>query len=171
MNMREDPKSSPAGRVSGRDVADALADVLRDQNEKAKSRLDAPSKGGKRKTSRATWAVFVVSSALLGYVWLGSPSWISTSPPLPSPAMADAGLRMEVFGQALLIEEFRETEGRLPNDLSEAGDPFSEVEYHRIDARDYRLNFAGRGGTVESASTETLATVLGNARRGIRLGG
>jgi len=169
--MKENPKGSPAGRVSGRDMADALADVLRDQNEKAKSRLDAPSTKKKRKTSPATWVVFVVFSVLLGYIWFASPSWLNTAPPVPSPALADAGLRMEVLGQALLIEEFREAEGRLPNDLSEAGDPFSEVEYDRVDARDYRLRFAGRGGAVEYVSTESLDVFLGNSLQVIRQGG
>lgn len=170
MIMRKDPRGSPAGRVSGKDMADALADVLRDQNEKARSRLDAPYEK-KRKTSPATWVVFVACSVLLGYVWFASPSWLNTAPPVLSPALAAAGLRMEVFGQALLIEEFREAEGRLPNDLSEAGDPYSEVEYYRVDAQDYRLRFAGRGGAVEYVSTESLEVFLGNSLQVIRDGG
>ena len=171
MNMSENPKGSPAGRVSGRDTADALAAVLRDQKEKAQSRLDSPSKRKKRKTSPATWVAFVVFAALSGYIWFVSPPWLYTAPPSPSPALSDAGLRMEVLGQALLIEEFREAEGRLPNDLSEAGDPFSEVEYDRIDARDYRLRFSGRGGEVEYFSTESLDLFLGNSLQVIRQGG
>ncbi len=78
---------------------------------------------------------------------------------------------MEVFQQALLIEEFLENEGRLPNDLSEAGDPFSEVEYNRIDARAYRLGFAGQGGRVEYVSTEPLECVPWEFPPGHKAGG
>ena len=72
---------------------------------------------------------------------------------------------MEVFHQALLIEEFRDQEGRLPNSLSEAGDPFSEVEYIRGNGQDYRLTFAGPGGAVEYASTDSLELFLDDAPR------
>ena len=152
-------------------MADALADVLKDQDEKAKSRIAAPSREKRRKTSPFTWVMLVVSSGLSGYVWLASPSWLEPPPPVLSPALAEAGLRMEVLQQALLIEGFREAEGRLPNDLSEAGDPYSEVDYRRIDARNYRLRFAGEGGAVEYVSTEPLDVFLGNSVQVIRRGG
>ncbi|MFH1764727.1 MAG: hypothetical protein ABIF09_11090 [Gemmatimonadota bacterium] len=152
-------------------MADVLADVLKDQNEKAKRRQDLPSEMKRRKTSPATWVALVGFSIFSGYIWIGSPSWLDPAPPTISSALADAGLRMEVFQQALRIEEFREAEGRLPNDLSEAGDPFSEVEYSRIDARAYRLSFAGPGGRVEYVSTESLDAFLGNSLQVIRHGG
>jgi len=78
---------------------------------------------------------------------------------------------MEVFQQALLIEEFREAEDRLPNDLSEAGDASSEVEYDQIDAQDYRLTLASQGRTVEYVSTGSLDAFLGNSLQVIRHGG
>jgi len=170
--MTEDktPQRPDRGRVSGADVAEALADVLKDQNQKAKDRLDAPPKGKKR-TSPGTWAAFVLAMGLSGYVWIGSPSWLDTAPPALPPALVEAGFRMEVFQQALLIEEFREAEDRLPDDLSEAGDASSEVEYVQIDARDFRLNLAGQGRTVEYVSTGSLEAFLGNSIQVIRHGG
>lgn len=150
-------------------MADALADVMKDQNEKAKIRQAGPSK--KRKTSPATWMAFFILSALSAYVWFGSPPWLAPSPPSLSPALADAGLRMEVFQQALLIEAFREVEGRLPSDLAEAGNALTEVEYDRIDALNYRLGLAGQTGAVEYVSTESLDAFLGNSLQVVRQGG
>ena len=122
-------------------------------------------------TSPRTWVAFLLLSVFSGYLWIGSPSWLQPTPPDPmAPALEEAGLRMEVFLQALLIEEFRDQEGRLPNSLSEAGDPFSEVEYIRGNSQDYRLTFAGPGGAVEYASTDSLELFLGDAPRIIREG-
>jgi hypothetical protein len=170
MNMNQNPKGSPAGPVSGKDMADALADVLKEQGEKAKRRKETKPRG-KRTTSSATWVAFVLLSALSGYLWLGSPSWLEPAPPDPiSPALEDAGLRMEVFHQALLVKEFRAQEGRLPNSLSEAGDPFSEVEYHQVNGQAYRLALAGGRVAVEYASNDSLELFLGDAVQVIKEG-
>ncbi|TFH66154.1 MAG: hypothetical protein E4G90_05030 [Gemmatimonadales bacterium] len=171
MNTSSGPKRPDKGRVSGKEMANVLADVLKDQNEKAKRRQDLPSDKKRRKTSPVTWVALVGFSIFSAYIWIVSPSWLDPAPPAISSTLADAGLRMEVFQQAVLIEEFLENEGRLPNDLSEAGDPFSAVDYNRIDARAYRLSFAGQGGRVEYVSTEPLDAFLGNSLQVIRQGG
>ena len=152
-------------------MADALADVLSEQSEKAQLRGEMAPRGEK-KTSSRTWVAFLLLSAFSGYLWIGSPAWLQPTPPDPiSPALEEAGLRMEVFHQALLIEEFLDREGRLPNSLSEAGDPFSEVEYIRATGQEYRLAFTGSGvGTIEYASTDSLELFLGDAPQIIREG-
>ena len=151
-------------------MADALADVMKEQSEKAQLRGER-GPGGRRTTSSGTWVAFVILSVFAGYLWVGSPSWLLPTPPDPiSPALGEAGLRMEVFHQALLVEEFRDQEGRLPNSLSEAGDPFSEVEYFRENGQSYRLAFAGAEGRVEYTSTDSLELFLGDAPQIIREG-
>ncbi len=170
MTENKTPQRPDRGRVSGADVAEALADVLKDQNQKAKDRLDA-SPRGKKKASPGTWAAFVLAMGLSGYVWIGSPSWLDTAPSALPPALVEAGLRMEVFQHAVLIEEFREAEDRLPNDLSEAADASSEVEYDQIDAQNYRLTLASQDRTVEYVSTGSLEAFLGNSLQVIRHGG
>ena len=168
--MSEPPKRPPAERVSGKDMADALADVLKDQSEKAQRR-EVQGPRGKRTTATGTWVALIILSVFSAYLWVGSPSWLQPRAPDPiSPALEDAGLRMEVFHQALLVEDFRDREGRLPNSLSEAGDPFSEVQYSRENGQIYRLAFGGTAGTVEYTSTDSLELFLGDAPSVIREG-
>lgn len=171
MNMKESPGPSRPGRVSGKDMADALADVLQEQSEKARRREEQGPRR-KRSASSGKWVALVSLSIFSGYLWIGSPSWLQPAPPEPiSPALVDAGIRMEIFDQALLVEDFRDREGRLPNSLSEAGDPFSEVDYVRGDGQTYRFTAAGTSGTVEYSSTDSLELFLGDAPRVIRGGG
>ena len=170
MNSPDPPKRPAANRVSGKEMADALADVLKDQTDKGENRGKGPPQMG-RKTSPMVWAALVVFSVLSGYVWFGSPSWLAYAPPGVPATLAEAGLRMEVFQQAVLVEEFLEDEGRLPNDLAEAGDPFSDVEYDKIDARTFRLASSADGHAVEYISTDSLNVFLGNALQIIRRGG
>ncbi len=174
MNAKNTPKRSGADPVSGREMADALADVLQEQKEKVAKRKEAPTRP-ENKTSPAVWVAFALFTAISAYVWFGSPAWLSADPDPVPPSLAEAGLKMEVFYQAVLVEDFLEAEGRLPNDLAEAGDPFSEVEYVKIDARTYRLALAGLGEAsgveVEYLSTDPLDSFLGDAPRRIRMGG
>lgn len=152
-------------------MADALAEVLKDETAKAETRQAAAKKKKKKKTAPVTWLALLVFTVLSGYVWLGSPSWLESGPPPVPPTLSDAGLRLEVFRQALLVEEFKEAQGRLPQDLAEAGDPFSEVDYERLDDGTYRLAFSGPFGSVEYSSGDSLDAFLGNALQVIRQGG
>ena len=173
MNTNGDGPNQPKGSGSGREIADALAEVLKDQSEKAKKRV-ATKPQPKKKTAPLTWGALVVFSAASAYIWLGSPSWLDPSPPAPPPTLAEAGLRMEVFQEALLVEEFREREGRLPVDLAEAGDPDSEVAYARMDDGTYRLLLEGLSQSpagVEYVSTDSLEGFLGNSLQTIHQGG
>jgi len=170
MSLGRPSKRPVTDRVSGREMADALADVLKDQTKKGEERGEAPPSRG-RKTSPAVRIALIIFSVLSGYVWFGSPSWLAYAPPGIPEALAEAGLRMEVFQQAVLVEEFLEDEDRLPNDLAEAGDPFTEVEYHKIDAQTFRLASSAGGQAVEYLSTESLEVFLGDAPQIIRGGG
>lgn len=171
MNERKKPESSTSGRVSGREMADALADVMKDQNEKAASREVAGARA-ERRTSPVTWVAFLLLSAFSGYLWLGSPSWLQPETPNPvTPALHDAGLRMEIYNQALLVESFKGLQGRLPNSLAEAGDPFTVVQYERLDGDRYRLIMTGEGEALEYRSGDPLLEFLGDAPRVIEEGG
>ncbi len=66
MNTSSGPKRPDKGRVSGKEMADALADVLKDQNERAKSRQGHPSDKKRRKTSPVTWVALVGFSIFSG---------------------------------------------------------------------------------------------------------
>jgi hypothetical protein len=170
MNMSEKPKRPGADRVSGREMAETLAEVLQEQKTKAED-WEKPTSPGKKKTSSLTWVALLVLTGISAYVWFGNPSWLAFSPPPISPELADAGMRMEVFQHALLVEEFFVSRGRLPNDLVEAGGPSRAVEYQPIGDRDYRLVLFGPQGQVEYVSTDPLETFIGNAAQIIRQGG
>ncbi len=154
-------------------MASALADVLEDQALKARRRAEA-SKPMAWRTGPLLLGALAFLSALSVYLWFGNPAWLEPAAPEPqSPAVQDAGLRMEVYLQALRVEEFLKEEGRLPNSLEEAGDPFTQVSYERLDRERYRMSLAGPDFdlTVTYLSTEPLDEFLGNASRVIREGG
>ena len=171
MRTNRSSNDRSGGKVSGQEMAGALADVLKEQSEKAQTRKgDGPR--GRRNTPPVTWVAFVLLCAFSGYLWVGSPDWLLPAPPEPvSAALEDAGLRMEVFNQALLVEEFRDREGRLPNSLFEAGDPLSEVDYRVVNGQVYRLAAESETGRVEYTSSDSLELFLGDAAWTIKGGG
>jgi hypothetical protein len=152
-------------------MADALADVLQDQAEKSERLRSPGGSGGKKKASPAKWVLLVVFSSLSAYIWFGSPTWLESGPPPIPPALVEAGIRLEIFQQALLVEDFLDAEGRLPKDLTEAGDPYAEAEYEQVDPTTYRLALAGPEGIVEYVSRDSLELFLGDAEMVIRTGG
>lgn len=152
-------------------MADALADVLQEQTKKSDSGRSPGKGGGKKKTSPATWLLLVLFSGLSAYIWLGTPTWLASGPPPIPPALVEAGIRLELFQEALLVEDFLEAEGRLPKDLTEAGDPYAEAEYQQVDPTTYRLALAGPRGIVEYVSRDSLELFLGDAEMVVRTGG
>ena len=173
MNDRKDPKKPEKGRVSGREMADALADVLKEESEKARDRreTDEKKKKDRRGTGPGAWLAFGVFAVLAGYVWVGSPAWLDSSPPPVPPPLLEAGMRMEIFQSALVVEEFLENRGRLPDDLGEAGEPDAEVQYEALDRETYRLSLAGPQGSLEHVSSDSLELFLGDAVQVIQTGG
>jgi len=171
MTEKNGSRSSAGGSSSGSEVADALADVLKEQKEKTESRKDAEGKKKTKKTSPGTWLAFFVFAALSGYIWVGAPAWLEPERPTIPPTLIQAGLKMEIFNQALLVEEFRSEEGRLPRDLAEAGDSLADLEFRRIGEEDFSLATEGPLGRLEYVSTDSLELFLGDAVQVIRQGG
>ena len=172
MNTNEDSRDREPDRVSGREMAGALADVMKQQADKAQSLREAEA-GRKRarRTSPVTWVLFVVLSAISAYVWIGSPEWLESGPAPVPPALAEAGLRMEVFEHALMVNDYLAASGRLPRDLSEAGIEETNVAYARVDDVRYRLELSGPLGSVEYDSDEPLDLFVDDALQVIRQGG
>jgi hypothetical protein len=109
-------------------------------------------------------ALLLICSIFSAFLWIFSPGWNSadTLPPI-SPELASAGLRMEVFLQAVRVRDFRAREGRLPNSLEEAGDPYSRVRYERLDAGRFRLELDGPQGILVYESGQVPGEFLGDA--------
>ena len=163
MENKNSPSDRSSDYVPRSEIAGALADVLEDQKAKAKARKDGKVPRSRR-TGPLKVGLLAVSCLVSLYLWFGSPSWLSTSGdnPVP-PELAAAGMRMEMYLQALRVEDFLSREGRLPSSLAEAGEPFTEVQYERLDGRRYRLAMSGPGGVLSYMSSDSLELFLGGA--------
>lgn len=125
--------------------ARALAEVLRDQTERAESAIRADERRDRRRRRRKH--ALVVTWVAVAYVWVATPSWLTVEPPpLPTVAEEARSLRVNVFLQSQAIEAYRIERGRLPYVLQEAGPPFRGMEYRRTDSRTYELR--GRSDRV-----------------------
>ncbi len=181
MSGIDPPPDSPEATVSKNDedattgapsgyIADAVADVMKDQAEKAVIRDEIASKLD-RPPSPISWLVLCALTVLSLLLWLTAPSSLAPPPPEPLPgAFLEAGLRMELYLGALDVEGYRRDQGRLPNSLAEAGRPFSEVEYERTGGRSYRLWIPGPEGIIQLASSDSLELFLGDAPEILRGG-
>lgn len=145
------------------EVFDTLADVLREEEKKAKVRDEIPVPWGRR--HRLPLLISLLFLTVLSFfLWVFPPGWLlPNGPPSLSPAVADAGLRMEVYLQAVRILDFQAREGRLPNSLEEAGDPHSAVRYERLDPERFRVSVQGPEGSATFDSGQSLSDFLGNA--------
>jgi len=172
MAKNQNPPSDERDRVSGREMAGALADVMKQQADKAQSQREADAERKKgRKSSPFTWVLFLALSAVSAYIWIGSPDWLESKPAPVPPELAAAGLRMEVHQQALMVNRYLEDSGRLPETLAEAGIGETGVVYTPVGEARYRLELTGPKGSVEYDSDEPLDLFLGDALHVIRQGG
>jgi hypothetical protein len=173
-----EPVDAPRRLSDEAERARAVAEVLRDQEERAEVARAAEARREVRTRSRR--GALVVAWVAIAYVWLASPSWLRVEPPRPQSVTDEArSLRLNIFFQSQKIEAYREARGRLPYVLEEAGPPFGGIEYRRKDGRYYELrgeservhqryeserpaiDFLGR-------ASERLEEALGTAREGSR---
>lgn len=129
----------PARYVSEeQERARALAEVLRDQANRAEAALLAEDRRERR--ARVRRGVLMATWGFVAWVWLATPSWLRVEPPPKPPVATEAqSLRLNVFLQSQAIEAYRLQRGRLPFVLQEAGPPFRGMEYRRFDSRSYEL--------------------------------
>lgn len=125
--------------------ARALAEVLRDQAERAEASRQAEER--RARSDRLRRRVLMGTWAAVAWIWLITPSWLRVEPPPPPTVAAEAqSLRLNVFLQSQAIEAYRLERGRLPYILQEAGPPFRGMEYRRFDSRSYEIQ--GRSDRV-----------------------
>jgi hypothetical protein len=163
------PKES-LSRATGRDFAEALDEVIRDQEEKSRARRGpGGSSGGRRERSALkAWLTLLAAAAVSLTFWLGSPTWLQPTPlSRATPQAAEAGLRVEVYHQAMRIQAFAQREGRLPGVLTELGPPPPGMGYERLSPREFLLWMEARGIRVDYSSSESLEAFLGDARQTI----
>ena len=158
----------PKGALSDeRARALALAEVMRMEDAKRETQVWEPPRQTTR--GRAISAAVLFLTAL--WVWVFPPEVISLTPasnPVVTEARTRAALRIAIGFQADRIEAFQDTNGRLPDQLAEVGEPIlpeSLMKYERLDPRTFRIR-ARTGGQVQRyASRDSLSVYMWNALR------
>ena len=162
MSQHRDPHWNDTGGPSG-EIVDTLADVLRDQEERAKKRSQRPVPWTTRHRGALTGILLILAASSI-YLWAFPPGWLSAPAARPPPPeLLEAGVRMEIYLTALRVRAFQEDAGRLPNSLEEAGDAYSTVAYERLDSQRFSLSLRGPAGTLIYRSWEPLDGFLGDA--------
>jgi len=142
--------------------ARALADVMRDQAERADAARQTEERRAKR--TRIRRGALVATWVVVAYVWIATPSWLTVAaPPEPTVAEEAQSLRVNVFLQAQAIEAYRLRRGRLPYVLPEAGPPFRGMEYRRRDSRSYDLQGRSDRVILRYMSQESPFSFVGTA--------
>jgi len=163
MTRKRDKGKDSSGYQPQSELVGALADVLEDQKAKAKARKEVRAPRSP-KTGPLKTVILLVLTGVSAYLWFGSPEWLSTANDNPvAPELLDAGARMEIYLNAIKIEDFKAREGRLPRSLAEVGEPQAEVEFEPLGTDGYRLATPGPEGIISYISSESLELFLGNA--------
>lgn len=116
IHMPGSEREGPSGRRD--DLDGAVADVLRDQVERARRREEVSRSPEQRRGPLVIAAV--VLAAFGGALWLARPDWTRPEPlPRRTPQEVEDGLRMDLNLTVLTIEEFRRETGRLLGTLDE----------------------------------------------------
>jgi hypothetical protein len=145
-----------------RERARVLAEVLRDQEERADGARAAEE--GRLRRRRFRRGALVATWVGVAYVWIATPSWLRVeSPPDPTVEEETKALRVNVFLQTQAIESYRIERGRLPYVLQEAGPPFRGMEYRRRDSRSYDLQGRSDLVTLRYSSEESPFLFVGTA--------
>lgn len=142
--------------------ARALAEVLRDQAERADVARDSEERRERRRRIRR--GALITTWVAVAYVWIATPSWLRVeAPPEPTVAEEAQALRVNVFLQTQAIEAYVLERGRLPYVLQEAGPPFRGMEYRRRDSRTYDLQGRTDRVILRYSSQESPFSFVGTA--------
>lgn len=115
----------------------------------------------RRKLRRPLILFFALAITL--YLTLFPPAWLEPAPiPPPSPAELEANDRFAIYLQAQRIEHFRNTRGRLPSTLEEAGEPIAGLRFELLDDGRYAIT-SGRNEAVRYTSSDSLGRFLGGS--------
>jgi hypothetical protein len=129
--------TSPHTRDSKSDLLDAARAAVKDREDKAVEAALASRHVPRRRRIGALMVIGLAGIALLIIqpVWLVGPK----APPPETEPVLEASLRLSLLRQRSQIFEFSRARGRLPADLTEAGDSVPGVRYERIGADAFRL--------------------------------
>jgi hypothetical protein len=143
------------------DLLAAFHEVANQYNEPAVP--PSLSRAGSRRGTRPwVFLLLLVASGILGYVWLGRPTWLY--PPDPSlsqsPAQREASLRFGIYLQSERVRAFRRDHGRLPHDLEETGEVEEGVAYRQTGDSTFLITGTDDSLTFTLSSEESPAKFL-----------
>lgn len=155
----------PAGSTRMEEQKQALLDAaqaaVQDANAKAAQRRSRGRSTGNK--------IFVTLLGLfcfgLGtYILAARPAWFFTPPPEPeSMQIQEASVRLMLVREASRVRRYRAEHGRLPATLAEAGSPVTNLTYLTQGDSTFRLVTSWGEQSIGFASTDSIATFLGNS--------
>ena len=142
---------------------DANAIVSELMAEIRENRKEAPPP--KRLPAWASSLMAVGGIAMSVWLWIAPPAaLLPPPPPTISPDQRDASARLAIILQASRIDAFVAKHGRLPVTGNEAGIPYPEVRYRKLDATTYELAMDPGTGSLTWRSTEPRDQFVGSSR-------
>lgn len=152
----------------GQETRSALEAVLADQAERRLREEQGQARAGARRGRWVSLSAVVLAGAT-AWIVLARPSFLTPSPlPAPSPALLDAGLRMDMYVAAAGIEEYHRATGRLPARLEDALEHPADGEglsYRILSSDEYELVGVRGNRRIVHRSTDGLSGLIADARR------
>jgi hypothetical protein len=103
--------------------------------------------------------------AVSAWLWIAPPAALLPPPPPKIPdEQHEASARLAIILQASRIDGFVNRHGRLPNSATEAGIPYPEIRYRKLDATTYELAMDPGTGALTWRSTERRDQFVGSSR-------
>jgi hypothetical protein len=115
--------NQPGGQPDRRALLQAFKDVVKSEQDK--------KDGAPKETQKSSTYLIVMSLLLVASVGvlLGRPAWLFPRPPVESPEIRDASLRIRMYVEIERIEQFKAANGRYPATLIEAGGDSTGLTY------------------------------------------
>ncbi|NOT06936.1 MAG: hypothetical protein HOP28_01900 [Gemmatimonadales bacterium] len=157
-------RPTPPGpsRDSKTDLLRAAEEAVKDREEKAVAdRIARLTPARRRRRFQGLILLGLVGATLLTIqpTWLVGPK----APPVETPAVAAASLRLTLVRERQRIVDYRTQTGRLPATLAEAGGILETISYERVGAEDFRLSARTGDSVIVLRAADSVSTHLGKS--------